>query len=174
LEPGDVEFEPGCGLGCFEERTFQEVAEFPDVAGEGVSAEGLEGDGADVEFGAFIFEAEIFGEAFGDRREVVEVFPQWGEVDIEDIEAEHEVLAEPALGDFLLERPVGGGDDAAAEGAVFSAAEGAVFAGLEEAEQFGLEGEGDFSDFVQEQRAVFSGFDEAGSAPVGTGIGSAF
>ena len=80
-----------------------------------------------------------------------------------------EVFAEAALGDFLLEILVGGGDYADIHVVLFRAAERPDFSFLQNAIELHLHGETHVSNLVHEKSAVMSGLKK--SAPIFRGAG---
>ncbi len=97
----------------------------------------------------------------GQRRDVFAALAQRREVNFDRVEAEEEVCAEAAVGDFFVEVGVGRGDDADVDPAGFRGADALHLAGLEHAQELGLLAQGDVGDFVEEEGAAFGEFEAA-------------
>ena len=95
-----------------------------------------------------------------------------GMLQVDDVEAEEEVLAEAASLDHVGEVAVGSGEDAGGDGDGLGGADGAHFFFLQGAEQLGLEVEGKLADLVEEDGAAGGGGEQAGLGAVGTGEGA--
>ncbi len=90
---------------------------------------------------------------------------------VNDVEAEIEVLPKTAVLDQLHHIPVGRGDDAYIDLNRLRAPQAQQLAFLDHAQQLDLHGGGHFGDFIQAQRAAVGGFDQAGLAD-GAGEGA--
>src|SRR5262249_60352650 len=93
-------------------------------------------------------------------------------VDVDDVEAVVEVLAEGTLSDGLLEVFVGRGDDADVDADVLAAAEPGELTVLQDVQELGLERHRHLADLVEEDRAASRELEVAGLPPVGTGEGA--
>ena len=87
-----------------------------------------------------------------------------GQPDRERVDAVVEVLAEPAVADELVERPVGGRDQAEVHLDRLLAAEALEAPVFEHAQQLGLRDEREVADLVEEQRAAIGQLHAAGLA----------
>ena len=96
-----------------------------------------------------------------ERRDLLAPLAQRRQLQRHDVQAVEEVLAEPALGDELLEVGVGGGDDADVDLDRLRLAERVDLVRFEEAQQLRLHVEPDIGDLVEEQRAAGGGADDA-------------
>jgi hypothetical protein len=99
---------------------------------------------------AFELLVVVLDEELGEGGDVFGPLTQGRDGDVNDVEAEIEVLAESAFFHGLAQVFVGGGDDAQIELDVLEAAEAAEALLLDHAEEFGLEDEGNFADFIEE------------------------
>ena len=89
------------------------------------------------------------------RQDVVRPVAQRRHVDVHDVEAIEQVLAEPPGGHGLGEVPVGGRDDADVDSCASAVgADRLDFAVLEEAQEERLHPQAHLADFVEEDRAV--------------------
>ena len=71
-------------------------------------------------------------------------------LELQDVEAVVEVLAEASLGGELLESPVGGGDDADVQLYLLAATDSGYGVRLHGAQELGLEFYGQFANLVEE------------------------
>ena len=78
-----------------------------------------------------------------------------------------EIGTEMSLADTFRQLAVGGRDDPDVDRVRLVGAQALDFAVLQSAQQLGLDGERQFADFVQEQRAAFRRLDAAGALAVG-------
>ena len=108
----------------------------------------------------------------GEDGDVAAAVAQGRDAEVDDVEAEVEVLAEAALVDHGHEVAVGGGEDAGGDGVGLGGADRADLFFLEGAEQFGLEVEGELADLVEEDGAALGGAEQAFLVAVGAGEGA--
>ena len=101
-------------------------------------------------------------------------FAQRRDVDADDVQPVEEVLAELARCHGLLERLVGGGDDAHIHLDGLVAADALERAGLQHAQDLGLRGGGHVADLVEEERAAVALLEFADALEGGAGEGAAF
>ena len=94
------------------------------------------------------------------------------QMDVENVQAEIEVLAQMPIGDGLFGIFVGGGDHADVHGRFHFAAEAADFVVFQNAQQLGLRGRGHFADFIEQQRAAVGQFEAADAAFGSAGEGA--
>ena len=117
----------------------------------------------------------LFGEAVheepGHQRDVLGALAEGREVDPHDVEAIEQIFAEAADFDFLLEVPVGGGDDSNVGFQGLIATDAGELAFLQHAQDFGLHMHRHFADLIQEQGAAVALFKAA--HPHGGGSGEA-
>ena len=95
-------------------------------------------------------------EVRGQRRDVLAPLAKRRQSNLDRVQAEEQVLPEPAGGHFFAEVRVGGRDDADIGLTGARRADPLEVAGLEDAEQFGLQIDRDVRDFVEEQGAAVS------------------
>ena len=95
-------------------------------------------------------------------------------MDVENVEAVEEVLAQVAAAHRLLGHFVGGGHQPHVHFEFGLAAQAAHFGILQDAQQFGLRRHRHLADFVQQQGAVLGHFEAAGAALGGAGEGALF
>ena len=91
---------------------------------------------------------------------------------IDDVEAEIEILAESALAHRLLEVAVRGGDDADVDLHRLGAADAVDLALLDGAQQLGLQARMHLADFVEQQGAAIGFLELADAARDGAGEGA--
>ena len=102
-------------------------------------------------------------------RHVLAALAQRRQGDLEDVEAEEEVLAEALVLDLRLEVAVGGAEHAHVDLDLHLAAEPAQPALLEHAEQLGLQLDGDLAHLVEEERAAVGELEHAGAPLIRAG-----
>ncbi len=95
----------------------------------------------------------------GEREQVLGALAQRRQVDVHDVEAVVEILAEGARLEARVEVLVGGGDDAHVDALGPRGAERPDLALLQDAQELGLQRGRQLGDLVEEQRAAV-GFDE--------------
>ena len=88
------------------------VLKLSDVSGPAVFLEVLDGFSGQSHAGGAIAACDAIEEKFGEDGNVFLSFPQWRELDFDDVEAVEEVFAETPFADFLGEVLVCCGDDA--------------------------------------------------------------
>src|SRR6185437_3768321 len=98
--------------------------------------------------------AELLEEGVHQNGNIALAFAQGWQLDLDDVEAEEQVLAESALANGRLEIAIGGGDDACGEGHAVRGSDWLDLLFLEGAEQLRLQVYGQVADFVQEERAA--------------------
>lgn len=149
-----------------------DVFQFADVAGPGVTGEdglGAGGDAADV---FRVFAGVSFDEGADEVGEVFHAFSEGWEVEFDHGEPVVKIFAEIAGGHHRFQISVGGGDDA--EGDFFRGVgtDGFDFLLLDGAEEFGLHGEGEVAEFIEEEGAAVGGFEDAFFVVCGAGEGA--
>ena len=107
-----------------------------------------------------------------EQPDVLAALPQGSERDVEDVEAEVEILAEPSRLDLLLQVAVGGADHPYVDRDLALAAEPAQPFLLEDAEELGLQLDGNLADLVEEERAAVRQLPGAEPALIGAGEGA--
>ena len=108
-----------------------------------------------------------------EERQVFFALGKGGNGNFDHGEAVVEVLAEKAVGDGLAQVAVGCGDDADVDFAGLERANALNFLVLEGAQQLGLGGDGHVADFIEKQRTVAGGFEEARLVAIRAGEGAA-
>ena len=88
---------------------------------------------------------------------------------LERVDAEHQVFAEIAFGDHLLQIAMRGADHAHVDDERIVVADAADFAAFQHPQQLGLHRLGQFADLVQKQRAAVGHFEQADAVLVGAG-----
>src|SRR5713226_1987837 len=148
-----------------------DIFELADVAGPIVVHQELEGRGSEMAQGLGIFLAVAVEEMREQRGNVFAAVAQRRQLQVNDVGAVIEILAEAALADEGEEIDVGRGDDAHVDFDLFRAAETHELALLNDAEELGLRLGADGGDFVEENRALVGDFEEAffGSDRAGEG-----
>src|SRR5579859_947449 len=119
-----------------------------------------------VQLGIFLDEVP------GQRLDVERTLAQGRQAQIDDVEAEEQILAERALAHFVLEIAVGGGDDAHIHLHRRIAADAVDLAFLQGAQQFGLQARVHFRYFVEQQGAAGGFLELAEAAGHGAGEGA--
>lgn len=152
-----------------DERAFDLVGEFADIAGPGVRAECGAALGRQREGRQTVVARDAGGEAFGEGDDVVAAFAQRRDAQAEEIEAMEQVFSEATGCDERAQVGIGGGHDAAVDGerAVSAdAADGVVLDGLQ---QFGLKRGGQARQLVEEKGAALGGLEQADARLLGVG-----
>ena len=108
-------------------------------------------------------------EVRGQQRNVFAAIAQRRQADLDGVQAEEQILAEAALGDFGVEVGIGRGEDADVHAARLRGADALELAGLERAQQLGLQVLRDVGDLVEEQRAAVGHFEAADAVALGVG-----
>ena len=119
------------------------------------------------------FPAEPIDEVLHEHGDVFPALLQRGQVDVEDVQAEVEVLAEAPRLDLVLEIPVRGADHPDIHHDLALPTEAAQPLLLEHAEELGLQLDGNLSHLVEEQRAAVGQLPGAEAPLVGPGEGAA-
>ena len=107
----------------------------------------------------------------GQRRDVGLALAERGQVDLERVEPEEEVLAELVGVDHLAEVAVGRAEDADVDAERVVLADAADLARLEEPEQLDLHALVELADLVEEERAAVGDLEEPLAVGVGAGEG---
>src|SRR5213082_2007356 len=102
-----------------------------------------------------------------EKRDVLAALLQRRERDVEDVEAEVEILAEAPRLDLLLQVPVGSADHPHVDGDLALASEPAQPLLLEDPEELRLQLDGDLPDLVEEERAAVGQLPGAEPALIG-------
>src|SRR4029077_20108365 len=96
----------------------------------------------------------------GKQPDVTVAFAKRRQGDRHDLQAVEEVLAELPLGDFLLEVPVRGRNDADVDANVGEAADTLERLLLQESEELGLQARGHLANLVEEHGAAVRGLEQ--------------
>src|SRR5690606_35817457 len=124
--------------------------------------------GHDARFGMQLL-AGLPEEVVDEQGDVGAAFAQRRDRDLDDLEAEVEVLAEAALPDEALDGPVRRGDDSCTRAARPVAADGIELPVLYDAQQLGLELRRRVTDLVEEDRSGPGELESALAVAVGAG-----
>ena len=125
--------------------------------------------------GAAVVFAVVVLEEIGDQvRNVARALAQRRHLQIHDVDAIEQILAESAAFDFRFQHPVGGADYAHFNFLVFLGADPAELAVLQQLQQLGLQTQIEFGNFVEKQRAAMGQFHAARLRSVGAGEGALF
>ena len=109
----------------------------------------------------------------GEERDVFTPVTQRGQVNMNRVEAEEQVLAKLSGGDLGLEVGVGGGDEADVDAISAGGTDAFEFTGFEHAQDFRLLAQRDRANLVHEQRTAIGEFEAAGAIGFGVGERSA-
>ena len=139
-----------------------------------MSLEGVDGFRRNADACHAIFFGDALEEVLGEQGDVFEAFAEWGDGELDDIEAVEQVFAESTCADFHGEVFMGGGDDAHVGVEGFIGSDSGKRAILEDAQQFDLDREGHIADFVEEKSAAVGLFEASGAACDGAGEGAFF
>ena len=110
-------------------------------------------------------------EVLDEEWDVLGVFSQRGQTDLEVSEPVQEILAEPPLGEQLIGIAVGCGEDAHGYPLLPSGAYGPDLTVVEKAEEFCLQSGGKSLDLIEEQNGAVGKFEEADVVSGGAGEG---
>lgn len=130
------------------------VAQFADIAGPRIGDQFGEGVRGDAGYVAFVFAGEFGDEAMDQAGNVTFAVAQRRQFEVDHAQAVKEVFAESPLADHFAQVAVGGGDETDVDLDGFGAADPFEGTGFQHAQQLDLGGGIDFTDFVEEQRAV--------------------
>ena len=111
--------------------------------------------------GLAVFLAVALQKVSEQRRHVFAAIAQRGQLQVNDVQAVIQILAEAAFADEREQIDVGGGDDADIDLDLLGAAEAHEFALLNDAKKLGLRFRADGGDFVEENRALIGDLEEA-------------
>ena len=112
-------------------------------------------------FGNAVGLAEAVNEVLGQLVDVERALAQAGQAQIDDIEAEEQILAESSALDLLLEVTIGRGDQADIDVAGAFVADPLEITLLQHAQQLALQLQRDLADLVEKQRAAVGEFEAA-------------
>ena len=104
---------------------------------------------------------DLVEEAITERREIFATFAQRGKLELDDLEAIVEILAEAALLDLLLEIAVGRGDDPHIDLDAARAPDPLELPLLQDPQHLGLGLGRHVADLIEEDRAAFRGLESA-------------
>jgi hypothetical protein len=170
--PGRADVDPGIGafrvIGHFpgkmgklddlilteDESPFDDVFQFPDVAGPVVSHEQGQDFAADSVNRAVLEAVEVFDELVGQQRDILFPLPQRRELQSDHVDPVIEVLPESLLFHQFGEVPMGGGEDTYIRGFAAGGAERLEGLFLEDPQQTHLQGRAHLADLVQKQGAA--------------------
>ena len=147
----------GHGLGqeaAEDERAFDVVAQFAHIAGPGVRAELPEHLVRQRQRRHPQRRGELLHEVVHELRDVLRIFAQAGQADVDDREPVVEILAKAAGPDLGGEVAVGGRNDAHIDRHLAFSTHRTQRALFEHAQQPGLQSQRQLTDFVQEQAAA--------------------
>jgi hypothetical protein len=154
-----------------DDGALEDMGQLADIARPGVLFESAVSAGREALAGGV--GAETREEMAGECREIVETFPQCGDLERKDGKAVVEVETEGAVDHALFEVAVRSRDDADVDARDLVVADALELAALQEAEELGLDGEGELADLVEKECAAVRGFDAAGAGLHGSGEGAA-
>jgi hypothetical protein len=160
------------GAGGERDAALDDVFQFAHVAGKVVGAQQFERVGG--EFGDVLAHQRAHACA-GSGRPAAARLPgarRARDVQVDDVEAEVEVLAEAAALHHVLHVAVGGGDEAHVDFHRRGGAERQHLLFLDHAQQLDLHGRRHFGDLVEEQRAAVGRLEQALLVGVGAGEGA--
>src|SRR5579883_2111757 len=106
--------------------------------------------------------AEFFQERINQQRDITFALTQWRQLDLDDVEAEKEILAEGAGANGGFQIAVGGSDRPHIDPHAISRAHRPDFALLKRAQQLGLHIHREIANFVEENSSAVTGFQQAG------------
>src|SRR5436190_10364308 len=86
-----------------------------------------------------------------ERRYIFSSFPQWRQIDANDIEPEIKVFSKPSFGHSFFDIDIGCGDDPRIDGDRFSAAETREGSVLQNVKEFRLQQWSHFANLIEEQ-----------------------
>jgi hypothetical protein len=138
-------------FGGEEGEAFDDIAQFADITGPGITAQLRDGFVGE----RFFFPTVLFGYLAGkmddELGKILEAIAQWRKGQRENIDTMKEVAAEFVIFDAVFEIAVSGNNDADIDLYGFVAADAFDFAFLKHAEKFGLHGNGHIADLVEEE-----------------------
>ena len=154
------------GRGCPDSGPRQGVGQFSDISRPGVLQQQISGldrellrhpAGLPVALGVDALQNVIDQQA-----EIARPLAERRQAQNADCQPMEQVLSKALLGDFVLQVPIGGGNDANVDGLGPCRAEPLDSPFLQAAQEFDLGGQGQLTDFVEEQAAGVSRFEIAG------------
>ncbi len=159
---------------CQVDDSFDEVPQFADVTGPGMSAQSFAGSGGQRKGFAPGLATKVSYEMFCEQQDIVATIAQRGQFQGHDVQSKIEVFPKLFFGDHLGQVLVGGGDDACVGGDRFGAAHADDDFFLEGPQQLRLSSQAEVTDFVQEQRAAGRQFEFTDSRIAGVGESAFF
>src|SRR5580698_7664385 len=142
------------GGGIHDDDALDYVAQLAHVARPGVAHERIDGIIGDFARTAAIGGGEFLQKMAGEERNIFFALAQRRDHEGDYVEAVEKIFTKIALGDFIFEIFVGGGDDADIDGDGIVTAYRNEALLLESAQNLGLRLEAHVADFVEEERAA--------------------
>jgi len=162
-----------------DDQTFDEVAEFANVAGPGVAKKNFQGAVGELASFFAVGGTELVQEMTGENRNVGGAVAQRRDEERNDVEAIEKILAETAVQNFLFEIFVGGGNDANIDADGLIGADRLEALLFEDAKNFGLGAKTHIADFIEEKCAAvglgeFADFIVAGAGEAALDVAEEF
>ena len=145
------------------------VIELPDVAGPVVGEQGLRGAGIERETTPAVAERMLVEEMAGEGQDVLAAVTEWRECDLDRVDAEQQILAEPAAVTSSRRSALVAAMMRTSTRFVRDDPTRSTSPRLQHAEQLGLLAHGDIGDLVEKERAPVGELETAGA--VGLGVG---
>ena len=152
-----------------QDRPFDAVFEFADISRPVVTHHHIDGRRGDSLHGLSVAEVVLLDKMVCERDDIAPTDAQIGQDDREDIQAIVKVFAEFSFCHQLFQIPGSGGDNSDIAMQFLVRADSGERPFLQEAQEFDLDGQGEVSDFIEEQGSAIGGLGAADSACHGTG-----
>src|SRR5882762_3640126 len=155
-------------------RAFQQIFQFANIAGPGVGHQGIHGVRGNVLNGFVQPAAELLHEVADQQRNILAAFAKRRKLNRKNVEAVEKIAAEFAFGVQTAKIGVGGGDHANVHANGAGGAQAFEFMFLQNAKKFRLQFEWDVADFIQENGATVGEFEAANFLRDGAGERTTF
>ena len=155
-------------------RVLDGGAEFPDIAGPGMAHEGVEGFGGEIGNGLPIFPGNFFEKALGQERHIGQAFPERGQSNLDDPEAEQKIAAKYPAARQFIKVAIGRGHQPDIGGEGFIRADALESPLSKESQEFDLEAGVDFTDLVEKESAALGLLETPDALLVGSSKGAFF
>ena len=160
--------------GCEQDRRFDEVAKFANVARPRLPFEGGQHRGPDPADISVQLSIEDFEEMLDEEGDVLDSLPEWGNIELDNFESIVEILPKTSVFDPSKEFSVGRCDEAKVDRDLNCPTDSHDVLFFQNPQEFDLKIGRQFGYLIQEQGPAGSPFDQADATLVGAGEGAFF